>query len=357
MAGASVYFRILPEQSSVAEKVSAMKKLLAVSGVDRIIEKQRKIAIKVHVGEDVNTTYVPPQISKAVVILVKKKGGLPFLTETQTLYKGRRMNAVDHLNLAFEHGFTYKNVGAPFIMADGLYGDSEIEVSIKGEVYKKVSIAREALSADGIIFVSHPTGHLKTGLGATIKNIGMGLSSRKGKLRQHSAIKPFIKPDKCTFCQKCMRWCPEDAIVEKSKKAYIQVTKCIGCGECLAVCSFDAVQYNWGIESEELQRRVVEHALGIVNEKRGKLFFFNCLFSMTKDCDCWNERQVPVIPDIGILASDDPVAIDQATLDFTGQRNKKNLSKKSYPHLDPEVQLAYGEKLGLGIRAYELITV
>ncbi len=352
-----VLFKKLPETSSVKEKAEAAKKLVAGSGLGNMIRHSDKVAVKIHMGEEHNVTYVPADVIRIIVSRVKKLGGMPFLTETQTLYKGMRSNAIDHLNIAYEHGFTPKNVGAPIIMADGLFGDSETEVAIKGLIYKKVSVAREVLHADAIVFASHPTGHLKTGMGATLKNLGMGLASRKGKLRQHSAIKPVVKPDKCTNCGKCMKWCPEDAIVEKDNHAFIVVAKCIGCGECLAVCPFEAVRYNWGIESEELQKRMVEHALGIVSEKRGKLYYFNFLFTMTRDCDCWGEPQTPIIPDIGILASDDPIAIDQAALDLTASRGKKNLGRKSYPELDPEIQLSYGEKLGLGTRKYELVEV
>jgi uncharacterized protein len=357
MAESTVFLIRLPETSTIKEKAEATKKLINASGLSGVITKSDTVAVKLHVGEENNNTFVPHNVIRPIVSRIKKSGGLPFLTETQTLYKGKRSNAIDHMNLAYSHGFTPKNVGAPFIMADGLFGDSETEVKIKGNIYKKVSVAREALLADTLVFVSHPTGHLKTGMGAAIKNLGMGLASRKGKLRQHSAIKPVIKPQKCTFCRKCMKWCPEDAIIEKDKRAFIIVAKCIGCGECLAVCPSDAVQYNWGIESEELQKRMAEHALGIVSEKRGRLYFFNFLFTMTKDCDCWNEPQESIVPDVGILASDDPVAIDQATLDLTSGTSKKNLGRKSYPQLDPEIQLAYGESIGLGRRKYNLITV
>jgi uncharacterized Fe-S center protein len=357
MPETEVFFKELAESSSVADKVDAMNTMLKAVPFGNLIKDRDKVAVKIHVGENKNKTFVPPAVIKTIIGLAKEKGGMPFLIETQTLYKGRRSNAIDHLNLAYEHGFTPENVGAPFIMADGLFGDNEIEVEIPGEIYTKVSIAREALLADVIVFGSHPTGHLQAGLGATLKNIGMGLASRKGKLRQHSSVKPFIKTAVCTNCGKCIRWCPEDAVIEKKGKAFILKEKCIGCGECLAVCPQDAVAYDWGVESEDLQKRMVEHALGIVREKRGKLFFFNFLFTMTRDCDCMDIVQQPLIPDIGILASADPVAIDQATLDLTFAENAKNLGRISFPNLDPEIQLRHGEKLGLGSRKYKLIKI
>ena len=352
-----VFFAGLQEKSSCSERIKALKKVLEASEVDTKIKKLDKVGIKVHVGEAKNNTFVAPEIIKVIVSRVKRKGALPFLMETSTLYKGNRSNAIDHLNQAYSHGFTPKNLGAPFIMADGLTGDIETSVKIDGEIYKSVSVAKGALMADTIILASHPTGHLKTGMGASIKNLGMGLASRKGKLRQHSAIKPYIIQEVCTLCKKCMSFCPEDAITCKDGHARILSLKCIGCGECLAVCAFNAVNYNWGIESEELQKRVAEHALGVVLNKREKLFAINFLFDMTKDCDCWHEAQGKIIPDIGILASSDPVAIDQATLDLTRETFGKNLSRVSYPELDPEIQLTYSEKLGLGTRKYKLISI
>ncbi len=258
---------------------------------------------------------------------------------------------------AEKHGFTIKRTGAPFIMADGLRGDTERKVVINGLVYKEVDIAGEILAADALIAVSHPTGHIGCGFGACIKNLGMGLSSRKGKLRQHSSVKPKIKAAICVNCGMCIKWCPENAIIEQGEKAFIITEKCIGCGECLAVCNFDAVNYNWGVESAGLQKSIAEHALGVIKDKEGKGLFINVLVNMTRECDCMNVKQTPFIPDIGVLASNDPVAIDQATLDLTEKNSKVNIGKASFPHLDPSIQLEHGEKIGLGSREYELISV
>lgn len=312
------------------------------------------MAIKLHVGERDNDTHVCPDLVKPFVSRVKRNGALPFLTETSTLYKGRRSNAVDHIIQAFDHGFTYEKTGAPFIMADGLSGNTEIEVSIGGLIFQKVSVAREIVFADALITISHPTGHMAMGLGAALKNLGMGLSSRMGKLRQHSSVKPYVDDKACTFCRKCMQWCPADAIVEQQEKAFILSEKCIGCGECLSLCNYDAIRYNWGVESADLQKRVAEHALGVVLNKRQRCLFFNFLIDMTQGCDCMGNRQKRIMPDVGILASPDPVAIDQATLDLTARRHGENLVQKSEPGLNPAIQLEHAEKIGLGKRAYEL---
>lgn len=357
MPQSSVYFVPLSEKSSVEQRASAMEKMLNVIAFSERIAEKDKVAIKMHVGEKKNTTHITPQVIRKVVLWAKSKKALPFLTETATLYKGARNNAIDHLNHAYNHGFTYNKIGAPFIMADGLLGNTEIEVAIPGQIYKTVHLAREVVGADALIAVSHPTGHLATGIGACIKNLGMGLASRIGKLRQHSSIKPYIKIDLCTFCKLCIRWCPEEAIIEKDSKAFIIEDNCTGCGECLAVCHFDAVAYNWGVESHELQKRMVEHAFGIIIDKKEKCLFVNVLTDMTKDCDCFSVAQKPVLPDIGIIASIDPIAIDQATLDLTAKKGGKNLSNLSYPALDPTVQLVHGENIGMGSRDYKLVTI
>ena len=348
-----VFFIELPEKSRPEERIEATAALLEKAGLLGVIEENDKVAVKVHVGERNNDTHVSPDIVRVIVDGIKEKGGLPFLTETSTLYRGRRSNAVDHLVQAHEHGFTIDRVGAPFIMADGLTGNTEIDVEIPGEIFGTVSVAREIAFSDALVTVSHPTGHGGMALGGCLKNLGMGLASRMGKLRQHSSIKPFIG-EKCTLCKKCFIWCPVDAIIEREEKAFIVEEKCIGCGECLAVCNFDAVRYNWGTESAELQKRVAEHSLGVVLGRKDKCIFFNFLFDMTKGCDCGGNPQKPFVPDVGILASRDPVAVDQATLDLTEERFGENLAKKAGPQLDPTVQLAHGEKIGLGSRKYKL---
>ncbi len=354
MVPGKVLFKALAKQSTLRERISAMAAILQNTGLPDAFFAREKVAVKIHVGERKNNTFVAPEVIKQAVQWIKNKGGLPFLTETSTLYKGARSHAIDHLIHAFNHGFTYGKIGAPFIMADGLLGNSEIEVAIPGQIYRSVLIAREVETADALVAVSHATGHMVSGLGACIKNLGMGLASRMGKMRQHSSIKPSIKPELCTLCRLCIKWCPEDAIIEKNGNAFIIEENCTGCGECLAVCGFDAVAYNWGVGSKELQKRMAEHALGVIINKKNKCLFINVLADMTKDCDCLAKLQQPIMPDIGILASLDPVAVDQATLDLTKKYNGVNLGKKSFPALDPTVQLAHAENITMGSREYEL---
>jgi hypothetical protein len=349
-----VYFIPLKDGANTLEQAKAMEKLYDFAKVSELILKNDFVAIKVHLGEEGNTTYIKPEVIKPVVDKVTEKSENVFLTETSTLYKGERHNAIKHTLLAHKRGFGMDKMGVPFIMSDGLLGNTEGKVIIDGELHKEVNVANEILSTDVLLVISHATGHIVTGIGACLKNLGMGLASRKGKRAQHSAMKPAIKAS-CIFCKKCIEWCPEDAIIEKEKKAWIVEDKCVGCGECLTVCRFDSVSFDWQAEAGFTQRSMAEHALGIVTNR--KCFHFNFLVDMTKDCDCWNVPQEKVIPDIGILASSDPVAIDKASLDLTVEMNKKSIAELSYPKQNALIQIEHGAKIGLGSLEYELVKV
>ncbi len=355
MTKSKIYFKQLAPGSKISERTAALKVLLNAIPLENILQKKTKVGIKTHFGEVNNTTHIAPEIIRAVVDICKEHQTLPFIMETSTLYSGPRNNAVTHIEHAYDHGFTFQEVNAPIIMADGLMGNAEIEVKIPGKLFQSVNIARDAVYSDALIVMSHPTGHIVTGMGAALKNLGMGLASRKGKLRQHSSIFPQIIRDKCVFCLECYKWCPEDAITKYEDHVEIVETKCIGCGECLSVCKYNAVKYNFAVESGELQKRIAEYALGSIFNKRNKCLFINVLTDMTAQCDCMNINQKPLIDDIGILASCDPVAVDQATLDLTRLRNNQDLGRLSCSHLDPEIQLEHAEKIGLGSRSYELI--
>lgn len=349
-----VYCVELQDGLSVKEQAKAMGRLYDAAGVSSRISRRDLVAIKVHVGEKGNVTHVKPELVKELVKKVKTSRAFPFLTETCTLYRGQRENAVKHILLAHGHGFSIQRIGAPFIMADGLVGTSEVEVEISGELSNTVKVAKEAVTADALLVVSHATGHMGTGFGASIKNVGMGLASRMGKMRQHSSIRPEVIAERCQLCKKCQRWCPQKAIEEREGVSFIILEKCIGCGECLAVCRFDAIRYDFRKESATLQKSMAEHALGVIKDKRNKCFFFNVLLDMTKDCDCLHTPQEKIIPDIGILGSEDPVAVDMATLDITRERAGWDISRLSYPALDPMVQILHAEKLGLGTTRYTL---
>jgi uncharacterized protein len=357
MTSAQVFFYPLSETCSAQDLIHAMEKVFNACEPEKRIAHSDFVAIKCHVGEKNNDTHVPAEVYKPLGNIIKSLGGQPFLTETSTLYRGERENAIKHLIQAQHHGFSFEMTGLPFIMADGLAGNTETEVVIPGELNTKVKIAREVLLADALVSVAHLTGHLGSGFGATLKNLGMGCASRMGKMRQHSSMRPIIQAAACTFCQKCMHWCPQNTIVEKSGKAFIEMDGCIGCGECVAVCRFNAVKYNWGMDMAQMEKHIAEHALGVIQNKRDKCIFINVATQITGDCDCMDYKQEKIIPNIGVLASLDPVAIDQASLDLTQSPDGTDLVQKAYPEIDGTVQLAHGVKIGLGTREYQLVNL
>jgi uncharacterized Fe-S center protein len=354
---ADVYFIPVDQDERPSVVARKMTALFRAAGLGACIDKRDRVAIKMHFGEKGNDTHISPGLVRPVVEEIRNRQGQPFLTDTCVLYRSRRDNAVDHLRLAHEHGFRVDRVGAPVIIGDGLLGNAEKTVDIRGKIFKQVSIASVALEANAIIVMSHVTGHMATGMGGAIKNVGMGFASRKGKLRQHSVMKPEISAKKCTGCQECIRWCPADAIAMAGEAARIDSKICIGCGECLTVCRFDAVRYDWRVENAELQRRMAEHALGVVSGRQGKIAYINVLIGMTKDCDCMSGPQERLIPDMGILAGLDPVAVDAASLDLVRKREGEDIAGLSYPGLDSRVQIRHGEEVGLGSSEYRLVEV
>jgi uncharacterized Fe-S center protein len=287
--------------------------------------------------------------------LVRARGGSPFLTETQTLYKGNRTDAVSHLRHAQAQGYGFEATDMPIIMADGLYGDEEVEVEVPGRVYKSVKIASIIAKANALVLVSHFTGHLATGFGCALKNLGMGCASRRGKMIQHSTAKPRIKAKACTRCGLCVEWCPATAITMEEKSALINASLCIGCGQCLAVCRFDAVAYNWASTYEELQKKVAEHAWGVVRGKKGKMICVNFLVRISKDCDCMKTFE-QVVPDIGIVISRDPVAADAASLDLVEKAAGKTIAELAYA-IPSGVQLDHAREIGFGSTDYDLVEI
>jgi len=330
--------------------------LWQAAGFGSLFKANDLAAIKLHVGEPGNETFVNPAIAAALVSCIADTGAHPYLTETSVLYKSPRDNAVEHARVVHDHGFGLEAVGAPFIPADGLRGEEQIEVVIEGEHFERVAIASGILQAGMLVVLSHATGHLGAGLGATLKNLGMGCASRRAKLQQHHGQQPRIDPDACTACGTCAEWCPEGAITVEAH-AEIDADTCIGCGECVAVCRDDAVLFDWGNSGRELQERIVEHAAGVVRARRGRVAYLCAAQTITKDCDCIGEEQTPLLPDIGLLASHDPVALDQAVLDLVRNRAGQSLEALAYPEHDATVQLDYAVSLGIGERDVELITI
>jgi len=343
------------------------------------IREKDLVAIKLHFGEKGNTAYVRPIFLRRVVDRVRQYKGKPFLTDTNTLYTGSRSEAVSHLITAFENGFTESVVNAPIVIADGLRGNSAVKVRIDKPIFKTVSIAREICMTDALVVVTHFKGHELSGFGGALKNLGMGCSSREGKLTQHSNISPRVKGKACKGCETCLTWCAQEAIsmlplksgVEtKQGVASIDPKKCVGCGECILSCPSGAIQIQWNESIPIFQKKMVEHACGAVQKKKGKVLYINFLTQISPACDCYGYSDTPIVNDIGILSSEDPVAIDQASVDLVNKEEGNRSSKLSknwepegdkfraiYPEVDWNVQLAYAEEIGMGTREYELIRI
>ncbi|MDZ7263775.1 MAG: DUF362 domain-containing protein [candidate division KSB1 bacterium] len=352
-----VYFVAVSAQEKLEDIQQKLFALYQAAHLEQCFEPMDLVGIKIHFGEEGNRHHIPASYLKPIIEDLKQKQTRPFFTDTCVLYKSKRSDAVNHLLLAEENGYGLKESGIPVIIADGLRGSNEIEVKIPGKLFNKVAIAADAMTCNAMLVVTHVTGHLASGLGGAIKNMGMGLASRKGKLRQHSSMKPRINIARCTGCGQCIIWCPENAITMTGSFAAINEKICIGCGECLTVCHFEAVKYNWKTSNDSLQRKMAEHALGAVIQKPGKVAYLNFLLNVTKDCDCLPGSQKPIIHDIGILASKDPVAIDAASLNLVEQFSGKSLASQAYSSIDPTVQLSHGQMIGLGSMNYELITL
>lgn len=347
-----IYFIKIQDKEDDRSVCRKLKRALEEKDFFSFLTPKNLTAVKTHFGEEGSIGYVRPLYFSMMGELIRMKGAIPFLTETSTLYSGRRSNSADHMELAYEHGFTFEETGLPIVMADGLFGDDELEVSIPGKMYKKVKVAALIVKAQALIVVSHFTGHLIAGFGAALKNLGMGCASRRGKLAQHSTAKPSIRKNKCMGCNECVRWCPQQAILLIDRKAEIKNNLCIGCGECLAVCRFDAVGYNWSETYINLQKKIVEHAWGAVEANKGKIIYINFLNRITKDCDCMKSAGM-ITPDIGILISFDPVAIDAASLDLVEQTIGKKFSQLAY-NIPYRVQIEYAAEIGFGNPDYEL---
>ncbi|MBN1288535.1 MAG: DUF362 domain-containing protein [Actinobacteria bacterium] len=341
--------------------------LFRKAGSSEIIEDGDLVAVKVHFGELGSSSFIPGFYVREIVEAVKVGGGKPFLTDTGTLYLGKRRNAYDHLNTARSNGFTQASTGAPVIIGDGLRGSDVKQVEISGDYFDHVDIAGAIAQADSLVVVTHITGHDLTGFAGTFKNLGMGAVGRKVKLAIHEAVKPVVKKDDCTACAVCVKNCPADAIAidPKDRIAVIDLDKCIGCGECVGVCPERAVVVKWSGEGEKANMKLIEAASAVVRQKKGRITYFSFLLNVSPSCDCWNYSKAPMVPDIGVLASSDPVSIDQAAADMVksapGGINEAfrdpELRFKVPAGGSWEVQLKKAEEMGLGEREYRLINI
>lgn len=347
-----IKFKKREDPGSVSEK--ALRAFLKAPFLG-LIQKNDLVGIKIHFGEEGNKGYVKPDIVRPIAEALKKRSQRVFITDTNTLYIGRRSNAVDHIKLAEEHKFNMANIGIPVIIADGLTGRNYKSVDINGRHLKNAKIASDIAHTDFLLCLSHMTGHMQTGFGAAIKNLGMGCASRAGKLEQHSNVLPEVSGDKCIGCGACGKWCPAGAIIMKDKKAVIIHDKCIGCGECTIACKIGAIAIRWSEGVKKLQEKMAEYALGAVKSVGAKnTYYINFLSHITKDCDCMAKGEPPICGDLGIMASADPVSIDKASVDEILKENGEDVFKKGYPDIDWAAQLKHAGEIGLGSISYEL---
>ena len=353
-----------------------LKRLIKAAGIADIDMDGKFVAIKMHFGELGNMSFLRPNYAKALADTVKELGGKPFLTDCNTLYPGSRKNAIEHLYCAWENGFTPLSAGCPVIIGDGLKGTDDIAVPVLGGEYvKEAKIGRAVMDADIFISLTHFKGHEMTGFGGAIKNIGMGCGSRAGKKDQHNNGQPEIDEAACRGCRRCLRECANNGLLfdETKKKMTVNLNNCVGCGRCIGACNFDAISFAQNAAVKELNCRMAEYAKAVTNGR--PCFRISVVRDISPECDCHAGNDAPILPDIGIFASFDPVALDQACADaclrqtplpdsrLTELMNRSDFLDRrdhfdnAHPNTEYKSCLEHAEKIGLGTRSYKIITV
>ncbi|MDR2383382.1 MAG: DUF362 domain-containing protein [Prevotellaceae bacterium] len=369
MVASKVYFTNLRTTPS-NNLLTKMEKLVKRAGIETIDFKNQFVAIKIHFGEPGNLAFIRPNYVASIASLLRRLGAKPFLTDSNTLYSGNRSNAVDHLRSAMENGFNPISAKCEVIIADGLKGTDYREIHIAGEYCKSPKIGTAIADADIVISMNHFKGHEQSGFGGALKNLGMGSASVGGKLELHSASKPIINRKSCAGCNVCVKNCAHNAIhLDGDRIACIDYSKCVGCGQCIALCQYGAAVMGDGETSERLNCKIAEYAKAVLLDKPH--FHLNFIMNVSPECDCWNHNDAAIIPDLGIAASFDPVALDQACADLVMKAPILSGSKlaEKYPHdkaegkdkfrmVHPDTNwqagLEHAEKIGLGRRSYEL---
>ena len=348
-----------------------LTRLMKTAGMGDIDFQDKFVAIKLHFGEPGNLAFLRPNWARTVADFVKERGGKPFLTDCNTLYVGGRKNALDHMDSAMLNGFNPMTTGCQIIIADGLKGSDEVEVPVAGGEYvKNAKIGRAVMDADVFISLTHFKGHETAGFGGCLKNIGMGCGSRAGKMEQHNAGKPHVVEKYCIGCGQCRRICAHGAPIIENGKAHIDHNKCVGCGRCIAVCPKDAVQINWDESTTNLNYKIAEYTKAVVDGR--PCFHISLVIDVSPTCDCRPENDMAIVPNVGMFASFDPVALDMACVDAVNAQTPLRGSAaddahaKAHVHdhfqrLHPDTNwrscLEHGEKIGIGTRDYELIKI
>ena len=374
MNKSKVYFTNL-RTSPTSNLLDKMERLIKRAGLATNIDfKDQFVAIKIHFGEPGNLAYIRPNYAARLATYLRSLGAKPFLTDCNTLYSGRRANAVDHLQSAMENGFNPISAQCEVIIADGLKGTECREIEIDGEYCKAPKIGSAIADADIVITMNHFKGHEQTGFGGALKNLGMGCASVAGKLELHGASQPRVDRNNCIGCNICVKHCRHDAIhLDDERKAVINYDRCVGCGQCVALCQHSgAVLASWDT-SERLNCKIAEYSKAVLLDKPN--FHISFIMDVSPECDCWNHNDAAIVPNLGIAASFDPVALDRACADMVINApliQGNNILSEGHPHehlegedkfhmIHPDTNwqagLEHAEKIGLGTQEYELINV
>jgi len=373
MNPSDVYFTTF-KTTSRENLLKKLHRLMKTAGFEQIDFEDKYAAIKIHFGEYGNLAFLRPNYAKVVADYVKELGGKVFLTDCNTLYVGSRKNALDHMDTAYLNGFSPLQTGCHVIIADGLKGSDEQLVPINCPYVKEAKIGRAIMDADVVISLTHFKGHEEAGFGGALKNLGMGSGSRAGKMEQHSDGKPFIRTEKCIGCGSCVRICAHDAPSITNGKASIDPNKCVGCGRCLALCPKNAVTPVFQDSFKLLNYKIAEYAYAVCKDR--PTFHVSLICDVSPNCDCHGENDIPIIPDVGMLASFDPVALDQACADLCnkmpvieGSNLDDNIKKfgdidhdhdhfhMNHPESEWQSCLEHAQEIGLGTREYKLIKI
>ncbi len=370
MATSKVYFtdfRIRKQGDNLLKK---FRRLLITAGIENIDFQDHYTAVKLHFGEPGNLAYLRPNYAKVLCDLIKELGGKPFLTDCNTLYVGRRKDALEHMDAAYENGYNPFTTGCQIIIGDGLKGTDDIEVPVDGDYVKNAKIGRAIMDADIFISLAHFKGHESTGYGGTLKNIGMGCGSRGGKMEMHKAGKPIVEQESCVGCGFCQKSCAHGAITIEDRKASINHDKCVGCGRCIGSCPKDAVVNMEDETNDILNAKIAEYTKAVVQNR--PCFYINMVLDVSPYCDCHSENDMPIVPNIGMFASFDPIALDLACAEAV---NRMPIMPGSYlddqekihhihdhftcthPETNWKTSISHGIKLGLGSDDYEVIEI
>lgn len=393
-APAKVYFTNLRTHARESQ-LDKLKRLIRRAGIEQIDFENKFVAIKIHFGELGNLSFLRPNYARAVADVVKELGGKPFLTDCNTLYVGSRKNALEHIDTAYQNGFTPYATGCQIIIADGLKGTDEALVPVEGGEYvREAKIGQALMDADIVISLTHFKGHEQAGFGGAMKNLGMGGGSRAGKMEQHAAGKPSVDTTNCVGCRACEKICAHSAITFDGTRerelangstrtvhvATIDHDRCVGCGRCIAACNQDCIKPDYDAAADVLNYKIAEYTKAVVQDRPS--FHISLAMDISPNCDCHPENDTPIVNDIGMFASFDPVAIDQACADAVMaseplpnteltdsaakmEHNHEHLEGEqardpfciTHPDTDWRACIAHAEKIGLGTSKYELIEV